>query len=402
MTTETPTGTAILRLLRWALHTGFLLLLAIATVRVFASHDINARSFVALAGALVLAAIYSAGPFIQHRAVPRRAALAWLATVTAVWALLLLLSPDFAWVAFPLFFLHLHLLRRRHAVAAVAVQTGLVVATQQLHYGSVSVAMVLGPALGAVFAVVIALGYAALYAESEQRRRLIDDLTRTRTELAASQHQAGVLAERERLAREIHDTLAQGLSSIILLLRSAESAAPEDAEVTLERIDEARQSASANLAEARRFVRDLTPPALTSGSLTDALRRLCERTEGETGITCHLRLDGEPRALPGGYDIALLRAAQASLANVTTHARADTAVVTLSFLETQVTLDIYDNGVGFHPRTQHPGPPGESGFGLTALHDRIDALGGRLDIESTPGAGTVVAVSLALTGEEIS
>src|SRR5439155_18708562 len=130
-----------------------------------------------------------------------------------------------------------------------------------------------GPVLGAAVAVATVSGYRALYRESEQRRRLIDELQTTRRDLDAAQREAGVLAERERLAREIHDTLAQGLSSIQLLLRAAER---EISGPAAEYVRQARHAAQDNLAEARRFVRDLSPPDLEHGSLPAALRRLGE------------------------------------------------------------------------------------------------------------------------------
>ncbi|EHN76766.1 two component system histidine kinase, partial [Streptomyces coelicoflavus ZG0656] len=131
------------------------------------------------------------------------------------------------WEAFPLYFLQLHLLSRRAGLAAVTATAVAAVAGYAAHAGSFGPAMVIGPALGAAVAVAVVWGYQALYRESERRRRLIEELTATRADLALAQHTAGVLAERERLAREIHDTLAQGLSSIQLLLRAAERALPE-------------------------------------------------------------------------------------------------------------------------------------------------------------------------------
>ncbi len=393
----TPT---VLQLLRTTLHGAFFVLLAIAVVRRFTVYEVDARAWTAIAGALVLATVYAAGPLTHARWPSRRLTLVWLATVTAGWAVLLLLSPDFSWVAFPLFFLHLHLLSRVHAVVAVAVITGIVVATQAMHAQVFTTPMLLGPVLGAFFAVVIALGYAALHAESEQRRSLIEDLRHTREELAISQRSAGALAERERLAREIHDTLTQGLSSIVLLLRSAENALPGDHGNALGRIGEAQEAASDNLAEARRFVRGLTPPALAGDSLAGALRRLCDRVAADSGIDCGFHTDGVPVALPSNYEVTLLRAAQASLANVTAHARCRTAVVTLAFLETEVTLDIVDDGVGFDPGLAS-GPKADStGFGIMALRERITTLGGRVDVESAPGEGAAVAVRLPLPAEE--
>lgn len=397
MSTNAPAGTTILRVLRLCLHTGFAVLLAIATARVLLA-DSGAHRYVVLAGALGLAALYLAGA-LAHRYRRRRVmTLGWLAAVTALWAALLVASPDFSWVAFPLFFLHLHLLRRWHGITAVAVITVAVIVGYSAHAGATSVGMTLGPILGAVFAVVIAWGYTGIHAESEQRRELIDSLTRTRAELAASQHQAGIAAERDRLAREIHDTIAQGLSSIVLLLRSAEAALPEHPERSGERIVEARRSAENNLAEARRFVHDLTPPSLSSGSLRDALQRLCERTARESGVHCTLRLDGTPVALPSGYEVALLRAAQSSLANVVQHAQATTAVVTLGYLDTEITLDIYDDGHGFTPDDAAPPRADGSGFGLSSLRDRIGELGGTLAVETAPAEGTAVAIRLPYGG----
>ncbi|WP_246154682.1 sensor histidine kinase [Saccharopolyspora hirsuta] len=115
---------------------------------------------------------------------------------------------------------------------------------------------------------------------------------------------------------------------------------------------------------------------------------------------CRLHTNGTPVALPSSYEVALLRAAQTSLSNVTRHARASTAVVTLGYLDTEVTLDIYDDGTGFDPTAVRPAPDG-SGYGLTGLRERITALGGSMAVESAPGDGTAVAIRLPLTPEEI-
>lgn len=384
----------MLRGLRWVLHASFLLLLAIAAVQGIVD-DVPYR-WAAGGGAVLLSLVYAVGGRAARRDARRGTQLVWLAVVTALWGGLLVASPDFSWVAFPLFFWHLHLLGGRHSVLAVAVITVAVVSAQGLHSGGLDAAMVLGPALGAASAVVISIGYSALYRESQQRLRLIEELTRARDELSSSQHQAGVLAERERLAREIHDTLAQGLSSIVLLLRAAENEIPAGRGHV--HVRDARESAVTNLEEARGFVRELTPPSLAKASLTEAVRRLCHRVGRESGIDCQPRVDGQPTALPAAIEVALLRAAQASLANVVAHARATRAVVTLGFLGDEVTLDVYDDGVGFDPTALDTHEDG-SGFGLTALRDRISALGGTVEIETAPARGTAVAVRLPLSGE---
>ncbi len=214
--TLTPTT----RALAWCLHLLVAGLLALAAGRAVAGHRPGAVAVVAVA--LLLAARRTRrGPLLPAVGRSRRAAAGWLAALGVIWLGLLALSSDGVWVAFPLYFLQLHLLPRRGGLVAVAATTAAAIGAFAAHQGAFTVATALGPALGAAVAVVVVRGYQALYRESEQRRRLIEELTATRADLAAAQHAAGVLEERERLAREIHDTLAQGLSSIQLLLRAA-------------------------------------------------------------------------------------------------------------------------------------------------------------------------------------
>lgn len=177
-------------------------LLALAAGRAVTGHSPYAGPITATAAAC--AVIYAAGPALPRVRRSRRAAALWLAAVGACWLVLMALSGDGVWVAFPLYFLQLHLLPRRAGLAAVAATAVAAVAGFAAHQGSFSPAMAIGPALGAAVAVAVVWGYQALYRESEQRRRLIEELTATRADLAAAQHAAGVLDERERLAREIH------------------------------------------------------------------------------------------------------------------------------------------------------------------------------------------------------
>ena len=405
---------AILHVLRVTLHVGFAALLGVAVLRLLVSGGGDALLPVWAGTSLVLAGVYLAGTILEKRFAtsntgfdPRRYGVLWLGLVTALWAVLLAASADFSWLAFPLFFLHLHLLPRRIALLTIALMTAAVIAAQWAASGLPvpHLAVVLGPLFGAAFSVVTGLAYRALYREAENQRRAADELRRTRAELAASQHDAGVLAERERLAREIHDTLAQGLSSIVLVARAAEkSLADGDTATAAARFALVQQTASENLAEARNFVRGLSSPQLHESSLVESLRRLCEGTETSAaaegpGLRCRFELDGDPLELPQPYRVALLRAAQASLANVRDHAKAGNAVVTLAFLGSEVTLDIYDDGVGFDPAglaAQMGERADGSGFGIPSLRERLTALKGSLELESAPGEGTVVAIRLPL------
>ncbi|WP_309969056.1 sensor histidine kinase [Arthrobacter oryzae] len=407
----------ILRLLRVSLHVGFAGLLLVAMARVLMSGP-AAAGWPILALSLLLAAVYLIGTLLEKRHStdtkrfdPGPYAGWWLGAVSVMWLVLIWASADFVWLAFPLFFLQLHVLPRRAALPVIALCTVLVVVALAFHNrgpagAGLEVPMVLGPVFGAAFAVVTGLAYRALYLEAESQRRAAAELRRTRGELARSQHDAGTLTERARLAREIHDTLAQGFSSIVLMGRSAEKALDDgDSATARERLRTVQETASANLAEARNFVRGLQSPALEQMSLAGSLRRLCEKTEAEAaargaGLHCRFDLEGDPVELSNPYSTTLLRAAQASLANVWVHAKASTAVVTLSFMGTEVALDIYDDGVGFRPDAaaagDNPQRKDGSGYGLRSLRERVAALAGTLAVESGPGEGTVVAIRLPL------
>jgi signal transduction histidine kinase len=374
-----------LRVLRYTLHAMFYALLA-------AGLSGGARPADLVVG-VSLGLAYAAGGLPAVRSRGHRLWL-WLALVTALWVALAALNPAAGYVAFPLFLLYLHLLPPRWSLPSVAALTAVVVAAQSTTPGGLTSAKVIGPCVGAVVAVLTAYGYAALYRESSTRQRLIDDLMRTRDQLADSQREAGRLAERQRLAREIHDTLAQGLSSIVLLARSAESALPPGADcgTARGRIREMGATAADNLAEARRFVVALTPPSLQDATLPEALRRVAAAVGPVP--RAEFRLDGEPYPLPVEAEVALLRLTQEALANVQRHAAARQATVTLCYLDDQVTLDVYDDGRGFDPDSGPGG--GRARFGLHGMRERIAELGGALTIESAPGEGTAVAAALPL------
>ncbi|MGW0393637.1 sensor histidine kinase [Streptomyces sp. NPDC003042] len=379
--------TPVSRVLRLCLHALLLGLLALAAGRALA--DSAPRAGWVVAACALLAAVYGAGVLSPAAHHSPRAAAVWLGGVGAAWAALLAVSPEGLWIAFPLYFLELHLLRLRWGVTAVAATACAAIGGFLAHSAAVTPGAFLGPLLGGAVAVATVLGYQALYRESERRRELIEELIATRAELAAAERNAGILAERERLAREIHDTLAQGLSSIQLLLRAAERTLPERAPA-LEHIARAREAAQENLAEARRFVRALTPPDLEHGSLAGALERLCS---GAPGPRVRFSTSGSPRVLPTPYEVALLRIAQSALANVVRHARAGRAEITLTFMDASVTLDVVDDGRGFDPSCA---PTGGGGFGLPAMRARAETLGGLFTVESDPGQGTAVAVTLPL------
>ncbi|MFB4294646.1 sensor histidine kinase [Nonomuraea sp. ATR24] len=385
-----------LRLLRWAIHGTFATLLMIAVAGVAR----QGQSLPALGGAS-LGALYATGLVIEGRLphfggpVHLRLGRLWLVLITAGWAALALTAQQFVWLAFPLFFAYLHLLSLAVALPGVAVLTVAAILAAAWHEDRLTAAQVIGPTIGAVVATLMAMVYKALHAESEERRLLIDDLIRTRGKLVEAESDAARLAERERLAREIHDTLAQGMSSIILLLRAARRDLAEQPAEAERRIVEATDAAKENLEEARNFVRALAPPALQQSSLIAALRRIGDSALAGTSIQARFAISGIPFPLPADYDATLLRVAQGALGNVGRHSGAAHAGVTLTYMGDAVMLDVYDDGRGFDPRRPLGQAPG-IGYGLRAMRERVATLGGALAVESSPGEGTAIVATLPL------
>ncbi|WP_439674655.1 sensor histidine kinase [Embleya sp. MST-111070] len=400
-----PTPVSVPRTLRACMHALVALLLAMAALRALVGTDASAvRTALIPVAAAVTAAVYAVGNLTPWVGPSRRASAWWLGALTVSWCGLYALTAEGIWFAFPLFFLVPHLLPVRVALPAVGGLAVIAVGGYAAHRGAVSLGMVLGPLLGAAVAVATVLGYQALHRESEARRRLVEDVVAARASLAAAERHAGVLAERERLAREIHDTLAQGFSSIQLLLRAAERALPADPTAADRHVRLARVTATDSLAEARRFVRALAPPELDDSSLPAALERLCARTAAEADLDVRFHRTGEAAGLPTAVEVALLRIAQSALGNTVRHAGASRAEVTLSHMEASVTLDVVDDGRGFDPAARPVGADrggtAGTGFGLAAMRTRAAELGGALTVESGPGQGAAIAVTFPVPAGE--
>jgi signal transduction histidine kinase len=250
--------------------------------------------------------------------------------------------------------------------------------------------------LGPVCLAVLAVGaYRGLEREAAVRQALLDDLHRTQDELAAAQRREGALGERSRLSREIHDSVAQDLSSINLLLQAAERNWDAGPEAVRRHLRQAAVTARDGLEEARRVVRDRAPAALDGGTLPDALRRIAADTSTGSGIAVRVEVEGSPQPVAADVEAALVRTARGALANVVEHAAARNAVVTLTYLPDQVCLDVIDDGRGL-PADDRAGQRKGSnrGHGLPGIQERVEALGGRLDLESSAGGGTALAVTL--------
>ena len=196
------------------------------------------------------------------------------------------------------------------------------------------------------------------------------------------------------MAREIHDTLAQGLTGIVTQLQAAEHAA-DDPVAWRRHFAAASRLARESLVEARRSVDALRPEPLESGArLGDALASVAGKWTALHDIPVEVTTTGTATELPPETEVALLRTAQEALANVAKHAHASRVGLTLSYMEHQVALDVRDDGGGFLPNGLPPAPaqPGTSGgFGLVAMRQRIESVHGTLQVESEPGAGTAIS-----------
>lgn len=378
--------------LRTGLHVLFAALAVLVIVRAVVVP--SERAGVVIGLAILLLVTYALGGVVA-RARGRRRRIAgslWLGAITLEWIALLWLTPEAAYLVFPLFFLYLHLLGRWWGSAAIVAATVVAICALGIH-GGWTVGGVVGPLVGAGVALLIGLGYQALAREAQQREALMQELVATQGQLAATEHESGVLAERARLAREIHDTLAQGLSSIQMLLHAAERADPERPGV--EHIRLARETAADNLAEARRFIRELTPPDLDDNGLGGALRRLAVGQWQAQGLAVTVRVS-DSIELPMQLQTALLRIAQGAVANVIQHAHAAAAVITLESDGVGLRFTIVDDGAGFDLQAADARGGRSDSFGLTAARERVDQLGGVLSVESSPGRGTTLRVELAL------
>ena len=216
-----------------------------------------------------------------------------------------------------------------------------------------------------------------MLAQSAQRAALILELEASRAQVA----RLSVQDERTRLAGEIHDTLAQGFTSIITLIQAV------DPELRDERLALAVRTARENLAESRAMISTLSPSALADGSLPEAVHRQAVRFTDETGLPAGFRTTGEPRELPTPVEVVLLRAAQEALTNVRRHAGAREAAVLLAYSPHSVRLVVRDDGAGFDPAAV-------DGFGLSGMRSRAEQVGGALTVRSDPDSGTTIELEV--------
>jgi signal transduction histidine kinase len=339
---------------------------------------------------LAMAALAAMAPWyaVLARSVTRGAAQARTAWYVLGLAVLLAVaqavSPPSSFVLFALCPHVFILLRARWAITAVAVFNLVPVVRLAGHPGLAFGAAVIA-AVMVVFAATFGRWINRIIEQSTERARLIAALAAAQDDLARAERDAGVLAERHRLTAEIHDTLAQGFTSIVMLLHAADAA--ETLDQARPYLGQASRTARENLAEARALIATLPPAALDESSLPEAVRRLAGRLAEETGITAECAVTGTVRPLSAATEAVVLRCAQEALANVRKHAVAATVTLDLDYQPGKVLLRVRDDGTGFDPARGR-------GHGLTSMRSRVAGTGGTLDVSSAPSVGTTVTVEV--------
>lgn len=352
----------------------------------------------------------------------------WFALLVGAWAVMSIGQLEGAFVVFPMFFLAVYVFSPRISAVVVAALTLGVVTMLVGHIGW-NIGAVTGPTIGAAVAWTLGVGFQLLHREATAKARALDALVAAREEALASSRKAGEADERMRLAGDIHDTVAQGLSSIHMLLTAVESqlegaspagvgeaggardsggkqvAAQHPADQPkiesvhqrmLTQVRLARATASENLAETRRIIAALQPAPLEGAALPVALARLASSTP--LGEKLSFETDGAARPLPDVVEEGLLRCAQSLVSNVVRHAGADRAKLSLTFHPGEVILDVVDNGAGFDPSDAIDRGAAGGSLGLSGVYRRVETLGGEMTIESAPGEGTGISITVPTTG----
>ena len=368
-------------------------LLLVSLGGVFRMHISQAVTLVLLI--ITFGGIYSFGA-LQMRRWNAIARVLWMLALTAVWVAAMFLTPVAVYWVFILFFLFMRAFNGWYGVVGVVGVLAISILVQIPD--GLTLGGVMGPTVSALVVIMITYAFKVIARVSAEREALIQELVDTQEALALKEREAGVVQERQRLAHEIHDTVAQSLSSIQMLLHAAErdlmSTGLEREELAspLRRIEVARHSASDNLAETRAMIAALTPAPLSETSLPEALERIAGSfaQAGEMDIT--VDVDGQPRQLPMRVEAGLLRVAQGAVGNVVKHSGASMARVTLTFAPDEVRLDVVDNGQGFDVDALPERPSGLGHLGLDAMRTRARELGGELIIESAPSGSTALSI----------
>lgn len=336
------------------------------------------------------------GPFYWLTARPSVAGIrsnsvrAWTYCLFALLVFLFLLCWD-SWAQLMLFILSpqvfLLLSIRPASIMIVVLNTGALLiglTRTQMATGQVwqSLALTIGVI---VLSIVFSYRLTSASDENAQHRALIAKLEERQHEIAELSKQQGVSNERERIAREMHDTLAQGFTSIIALGHVVADELDSEPVAAKQHIEMMMRTARENLNESRRIIAELMPGHLNESSLIEAIERIGDSVKEETGIDVSVMMTGSPRSGPANLEVAILRVCQESLSNVRKHAHARSVDINLGYASETVTLTVHDDGIGFSPETL------SMGYGMQSMRSRLDNLGGQMQVESSAFGTTITA-----------
>jgi signal transduction histidine kinase len=335
----------------------------------------------------------------------------YVAGLLALMAALVWFSPFFGFLAIAAYSAAFAFLAGRWRYVGLFFASAIVSYT---YIGGRFAELTLGTVIGYGVLVLINMGVAGIFTWygmftsdlSMARRKIIEELDVTNARLSAAleenaslqaqllvaARETGVRDERARMAREIHDTIAQGLTGIVAQLEAAD-VADGDPVVRRRHVDTARGLARESLSEARRSVAALAPGRLEEARLPDAITEMAKKWAETSGVALSVETTGDPVGLLPDLEVALYRVAQEALVNVGKHAGATRVGLTLSYMDDVVVLDVRDDGSGFDPAA-HRGPVGGSGFGLAGMEQRLRRVSGSWEIESAAGEGTAVSASV--------
>ncbi|WP_336920697.1 sensor histidine kinase [Aquipuribacter sp. SD81] len=372
----------------------FWVVLALAAVSLVAEGDNPPEQLVTaftVIGVLAVAYLLLGGPAARTRSQPR--AFGYLAVLVVALVLLLWLDAGTSFLlflAYPQVWLLVEGRARAVAMTAVVSVAGLVGFGLAFGFGPAALRSY-GAAVAAsfLFSLTLGLWISSIIEQSAERADLLDQLRLTRADLAAAERSAGAAEARARVARDIHDTLAQGFTSLVVLAQVARrDVETGDADRARERLAAIEDVARTNLVEARALVAAFSPVEVHGSDLAGALRRLADRFAAETGLRVSVEVEQAGADLDQDLAVVLLRTAQEGLANVRKHAAATTVRLGLDRSDGTVRLVVEDDGRGLVPGAA------PTGYGLQGLRQRAGDVGGRVDVASGPGGGTRLAVEV--------
>lgn len=311
-----------------------------------------------------------------------------------IWFGLAIIHPVFMFILLVLFAHTYMYMWLPWSFVGAAILMGLTILQGVVDNGNLAPEAVLMGVTSSIAGGILAIFISAIITQSAQRHALLNELQRTRYELAIAEREAGILQERQRLAREIHDTLAQSFTSIVMNIEAAESKLASNHATASQHLGQAKQMARHSLQEARRWVWELRPEILEQKSFDEGIREVISSWEAVNGTKAALTVTGTPLPLAPEHEVALLRVVQEALSNVRKHAEAKAVNVTLSYMGDSVSLDILDDGKGFMPQHVERNHEAKSGFGLIGMRERVEQAGGTFLLESAKHEGTTIVVTL--------